>query len=235
MQRRASAFKGYTIEAIDGNVGSISDILFEGDNWKLRWFVINTGSWLLGRKVLIHPSSLQQPDVRRRAFPVSLTRFQVEASPGIRSDESVSLQMDHALNDYYGYNPTWSGGFYGGDGYGTSAGSMSRDNVWQNREPSPSGDPNLRSLDEVTGYHVHALDGDIGHLEDFLVDDETWKIDYAVINTKNWGFGKHVLVAPSEIKEIDWAGQYIRLELTRYNIKCSPSWKEPDWSDLPAP
>jgi hypothetical protein len=233
MQRRASAFKGYTIEAIDGKVGSITDILFEDDNWRLRWFVINTGAWLAGRKILIHPSSLQQADIRQRAFPVTLTMTQVEAGPDIRSDEPISRQMDHALNDYYGYEPAWGGGLYGGAGYGLSSGSLAQANGWRNRDAALTGDQHLRSLDEVTGYHIHALDGDIGHLEDFLIDDESWKIDYAVVNTKNWGFGKHVLVAPAEVKEIDWAGRYMRLELTRYNIKCSPSWKEPDWSDRP--
>jgi len=235
MQRRASAFNGYTIEAPDGNVGYISDILFEDDDWKLRWFVINTGSWLLGRKILIHPGSLGRPDIRLRAFPVTLTKVEVEASPEIGSDEPVSRQMDHDLTNYYGYSPTWGGGFDSGDGFALTAGMMSNGNGWQNYEAPKTGDPHLRSLGEVTGYHIHALDGDIGHLEDFLVDDESWKIDYAVVDTKNWGFGKHVLVSPAEIKAVNWAERYIRLDLTRYKIKSSPSWKEPDWSDRPGP
>ena len=197
--------------------------------------MINTGSWLLGRKILIHPAALGRPDISLRAFPVTLTKAEVEASPDIGSDEPVSRQMDQDLSAYYGYSPGFSGGFYSGDGLELSAGEMSYGDSWQTQVVAEPGDPNLRSLAEVTGYHIHALDGDIGHLEDFLVDDETWKLDYAIVDTKNWGFGKHVLVTPAEIKAVNWNERYFRLDLTRYNIKCSPSWKEPDWSAHPGP
>jgi hypothetical protein len=230
MQRRASVFNGYTIEAPDGCVGSVSDMLFLDNDWTLRWFVINTGSWLLGRKILIHPAALGQPDIRQRAFSVTLTKAQVEAGPDIRSDPPVSQQMN--LNPYgdYAPNSSWDSGFCTGDGYGM----MPVGTVWQNQAPAQPGDPHLRSVAEVTGYHIHALDGDIGHLEDFLVDDETWRIDNAVVDTKHWGFGSHVLLTPAEMTEVNWAERYVRVELTRYRIKCSPSWKEPDWKDNPA-
>jgi hypothetical protein len=68
-----------------------------------------------------------------------------------------------------------------------------------------------------------------------LIDDASWKLDSAVIDTKNWGFGSHVLVSPAEMNEVNWAERYVRVELTRYKIKCSPSWKAPDWKDSAAP
>jgi len=227
MQRRASGFNGYTIEAPDGCVGSVSDMLFADNDWALRWFVINTGSWLLGRKILIHPQALGRPDIRQRAFSVALTKTRVEASPDISSDSPVSRQM--------GVNPYGDYAAWNGDEFGLSAGIMPAGNIWQNQPPAQPGDPHLRSVAEVTGYHIHALDGDIGHLEDFLIDDESWKIDSAVVDTKNWGFGSHVLVSPAEMNEVNWAERYIRVELTRYKIKCSPSWKDPDWKDSPGP
>jgi hypothetical protein len=231
MQRRASSFNGYTIEAVDGNVGVICDLLFDDSNWSLRWFVINTGSWLSNRQILIHPSELEPPDIRHRAFPVALTRVQVEASPEISSDAPLCLQMDQGLNIYCDYSPALTEGVYGIDRYGLSGDTAFGSGGLSSVRAAPTGDPHLRSLTEVTGYHIHALDGDIGHLEDFLIDDESWRIDYAVIDTKNWGFGKHVLVSPAEIKEINWAGRNIHLELTCYKIKCGTSWTEPDWSD----
>lgn len=233
MQRRLSAFNGYTIEAPDGKAGSVSDILFEDNDWKLRWFVIDTGSWLSGRQILIPPSALGQPDIRQRAFPVTLTKAQIEAGPAVSSDQPVSRQMEQQLRDYYAYDPMLGGSTFGALGVGLSAGTLSDKGAGQNHDALHPGDPHLRSIDEVRGYLVHALDGDIGHLEDFLVDDESWKIDYAVVNTKNWGFGTHVLVSPADIKAVNWAEKFIRVELTRYKIKSSPSWKEPDWSDRP--
>ena len=141
-------------------------------------------------------------------------------------DSSQTLSQSESCS----FGPMGSASFYNADGLGLSVNSMSYANELPNHE-SPAGDAHLRSLGEVTGYHIRALDGDIGHLEDFLVDDATWTIDYALVDTKNWGFGNHVLVSIAEIKAVDWFERYIRLELTRYKIKSSPSWKEPDWSD----
>ncbi len=232
MQRRLSAFNGYTIEAPDGNVGYISDILFEDDHWKLRWFVISTGSWLLGQKVLIHPSVLGRPDVRQRAFPVTQTRLQVQANPDISTDPPVTRQMAHNGYQDYAYDPAAGQDYYSGVDFGFSGGVMGGGR--QNLPAAPAGDKTLRSIAEVRGYHIHALDGDIGHVEDFLVDDETWQMDSVLIDTKNWGFGKQVLVSVAELKEVNWSGRFIRLALTRYKIRSSPSWQDPDWSDPPA-
>lgn len=230
MQRRVSAFNGYTIEAPDGKVGVVSDILFEDDSWKLRWFVITTGQWLSARRILIHPSAFGRPDIRNHAFPVTLTKVQVEASAEISTDPPVSLQHEQMPTDCYSYGDSFGGGFYGCDGLGLTTGVMPQMSGWQNHADAPVGDPHLRSLAEVRGYHIRALDGDIGHLDDFLVDDESWNIDCAIIDTKNWGFGKHVLVPLTEVKNVDWAERYIRIDLTRYKIRCSPSWQEPDLS-----
>jgi len=234
MQRRVSDFNKYTIEAPDGNAGYVCDSLFNDDDWKLRWFVINAGSWLFGRQLLIRPAALGRPDIRQRAFPVTLTKAEVEASPGIGNDPPVFRQMEQQASALDSYSPMWSVWDNGGYGFGSSGGMMTNTETWQQQYDSPADDPHLRSLGQVTGYHIHALDGDIGHVDDLLVDDETWQIKYVIVDTKNWGSGKHVLVPATEIKSVDWSGRYIQIDQTRYNIKCRPSWQEPDWSDRPA-
>lgn len=228
MRRRASDFTGYTIEATDGKVGHISDILFEDQTWKVRWFVIDTGSWLIGRRILIHPAALERPDIRNRAFPVSLTKYQVEASPDLRSDQPVSLQMDQDLSDYYGFSSLSGGGNYGSFGSGLLGDGMSRGVMERRPYVSNPGDCQLLSVASTTGFQIHALDGDIGHLDDFLLDDESWTIEFAVVATNNWGFGKHVLVSPADIKSTNVPARYVPINLTRYAIKCSPSWQHPN-------
>ena len=76
----------------------------------------------------------------------------------------------------------------------------------------------------MNGYHVHAIDGDIGHVENFLADDVNWDIRYLVIATHNWWPGKHVRLAPYAVKDIDWAGRRINVNVTRDQVKSSPSW-----------
>jgi hypothetical protein len=218
MLRRGQAFNGYSIEAMDGKVGTVSDFLVDERTWKLRWLVVDTGSWLTGRKILLHPMSLEKPDLELRAFPAKLTRAQVEASPDIALDMPVSMQMDAELSGYYGWEGT------GVLSYGTPGVRMP---VVARDGPAGVGssDPHLRSMAEVTNYSIRALDGGIGHLESFLIEDEDWTIRYLVVNTSNWWHGRHVLIAPVAVKEIDWSQRYIGLGLTCYKIKGSPPWE----------
>ena len=65
-------------------------------------------------------------------------------------------------------------------------------------------DPHLRSSAAVTGYHIQATDGDIGHVEDFLLDDRSWTIRFMVVDTTNWWAGEKVLIAPAWIERVDW-------------------------------
>jgi hypothetical protein len=227
MLHQGLAFKGFSIEASDGTIGTVSDFLFDDTTWKLRWLVVDTGTWLKDRKVLLHPSAIDKADVPVRALLVKLTRDEVEKSPGIVNDEPVSLQMEYDLYGYYRVDPMWGGGYYGSNAI---ASPMSGPNIAaaglapaQHGAHAP-GDKHLRSLAEVTGYNIHATDGEIGHVENFLVDDASWDIRYLVANTRNWWFGQHVLLSPASVKDIAWDMHQIDLNLTCYKIKGSPPW-----------
>ena len=85
-------------------------------------------------------------------------------------------------------------------------------------------DPHLRSTREVIGYHIQARDGETGHLEDLIVDDESWFIRYLVIDTRNWLPGRKVLVAPAWAEQVDWVARKIHLDLSRETIRNSPKY-----------
>jgi hypothetical protein len=93
-----------------------------------------------------------------------------------------------------------------------------------NGEAKERGDPHLRSSRAVTGYHIQATDGDIGHVEDFLVDDQSWAIHYVLVDTTNWWAGKKVLVAPAWIEWVDWAQAKVHVTVTRAQIQHSPEY-----------
>jgi hypothetical protein len=181
----------------------------------LRWLVIQTGSWLDDRKVLLHPSAIGKADVANRTLLVKLSREQVEKSPSIGTDEPVSLHMEYRLNRYYGMPPLQGGMYEGGTAIAMPMGFVERDE---------SGDPHLRSLAAVTGYTIHASDGAMGHLEDFLIDDESWNIRYLIADTRDWWFGRHVLLSPAAVRGIDWDLHNVDINLTGYKIKGSPPW-----------
>ena len=231
MLRNASAIKGYAIAASDGRLGTVSDFLFDDASWLVRWLVVDTGNWLSGRKVLLPPSVLGHLDPKGREFSVRLTMQQVKDSPDIDTDRPVSRQMETNVYDYYGWSPYWGTGFYMG-GYGYAGSSMAASSYLESRRREEDiadtqrddDDPHLRSIEAVTGYHIHASDGEIGHVEDFLVEDADWSIHYLVVDTKNWWPGKKVLISPRSAQEIDWSDRLVNLNVDRQRVKDSPAY-----------
>lgn len=224
----ASVINGYAVEASDGPLGTASDLLFEDVGWVIRWLIVDAGNWLTGRKVLLPLSALGQPDRALRRFPVKLTMQQVKDSPDVDTDQPVSRQMEAHIYNYYGRDPYWSGGYFPmGRGmatpfvaplYGKPSGSDRADARLN------EGDPHLRSISAVIGYHIHAVDGEIGHVEDFLVDDAGWSIRFIKVDTKNWWPGERVLIVPRSVQEIDWADRLVHLDVDRQKIKGSPPY-----------
>lgn len=107
-----SALNGYAIEAIDGRLGNVRDMLFDDRTWKMRWLVVDTGDWLSGRKVLIHPSAILNADHERQALVINLAKVQVEQSPELNSDQPVSHQMETRIFDHYQWDPYWGSGSF---------------------------------------------------------------------------------------------------------------------------
>jgi len=215
----ASVIKGYAIEAQDGRLGAVSDFLFEDAHWMIRWLVVDTGHWLPGRKVLLPPSALGHPDVHARRFPVKLTMQRVKDSPEIDTERPVSRQMEDHIYDFYGWERYWMGAMaspFVAPLYVPGSGALEHVSA---KPQSTHDDPHLRSIAAVTGYHIHAADGEMGHVEDFLVEDASWRIRYLVVDTKNWWPGQQVLISPRTVRNIDWADRSIHLNISRQRIK----------------
>jgi sporulation protein YlmC with PRC-barrel domain len=235
MLRHQSEIDGYAIHASDGLIGTVSDFLFDDTTWLVRWLVIDTGNWLPGRKILLPPSALAAVNHMGHQFAVKLTKQQVEECPEAESDRPVSRQMETHIYNYYGWDPYWGGGSYlgvvgygGGDLIGTapilpSPELMQREKAIDDARRSKD-DPALRSANEVTGYQILASDGEIGHVEDFLVEDDDWSIHYLVVDTKNWWPTKKVLISPLSVRKIEWADRRVRLGAARQKVKDSPAY-----------
>ena len=76
----------------------------------------------------------------------------------------------------------------------------------------------------MIGYHIHAADGEIGHVDELLVDEETWAIRYFVVNTSDWWVGHKVLLAPTWITSIEWSGERVSVALTRESVRNAPAF-----------
>lgn len=225
--------KGFAIAASDGDIGTVKDLLFDDASWQIRWLVVETGGWLSGRKVLLPVSTLGHANADRREFSVKLTKQQVKDSPDIDTERPVSRQMEASTYGHYGWYPYWGYGLYmGGYGYG---GVMSAPLVGSSPNMRPEeeealaaqrnqNDPHLRSIAEVEGYHIRASDGEIGHVDDVLVEEADWSIHYLVVDTKNWWPGKKVLISPYSVQGVSWNDRTVDIKSDRQTVKSSPEY-----------
>lgn len=221
MLRCVKDLYGYTLHATDGDVGLVHEFLFDDETWVIRYLVCGTGIWLPGRRVLISPVALGRPHYETRMFPVMLTKEQVRNSPDIDTDKPVSRQHEVALHAYYGWPIYWSKVAPAGvDTVALPPPAMAVVDAVEGQE----GDPHLQSTQEVIGYYIRARDGDIGHVDDFIVDDETWTIRYMIVDTRNWFPGKKVLVSPQWITEVSWGEAKVYVDMTGADIKKGPEF-----------
>jgi len=220
MLRSVKSLIGYKIGATDGPLGKVDSFIFHDKSWIIRYLVVDTGNWLPGRKVLISPVSLEQPVTKVKMLPVNLNREQVKNSPDIDMDKPISRQAEIELHKHYDWTPYWIGGGY--------AAPVIEPSSEEKKEAAVAAKENvdllLRSTQEVVGYHIHATDGDIGHAEDFILDDENWIIRYLVVDTRNWLPGRSVLISPQWIEKISWSDSKVWIDLLRDQIKDSPKY-----------
>jgi uncharacterized protein YrrD len=226
MKRSINHLVGGTVRAKDGDLGRVEEFYFDDHKWIIRYMVVDTRRWLQGRQVLISTAVSKRPIWKSRVFPVNLTKKQVRSSPSIDTDKPVSRQHEAELHDYYNWPVYWGAGLepYGGVGYPVPTHFLplaTRERKTSFEKPA---DPNLRSTRQVTGYNIQATDGEIGHVQDFIVDDQTWAIRYVVVNTQNWLPGKKVLVFPAWISRVSWDKSKVLVDLSRESVKNSPAF-----------
>jgi hypothetical protein len=239
--------KGFGILATDGEIGNIEEFYFDDERWVVRYLVANTGSWLSGRQVLISPFSATQIDLDNRKLHLHLTQARMEKSPKIDTHKPVSRQMEAAHSDYYGYPYYWVSPFFWGaeerpvlafqrstTARYTATARPTAKVVATNGHPATGGTAadlramseefHLHSTQKVASYHIAATDGEIGHIEDFILEADTWAIRYLVIDTRNWLPGKKVLVSPRCISTTDWTQGDVHINLSREGVKRSPEY-----------
>ncbi len=229
MLYRMEQLYGYDIHGIDGEMGELGDIYFDSLTWATRYFVVDTGGWLTGRQVLVVPMVVEEPDLREEALPVQLTQEQIEKSPEIDLAQPVSEQQLQDLHAYYGWPWTMTPTAHPGAYYLPAPLLPSAAAVVGGPEPEVGEEeevnPYLRSSREVRGYTIQARDGEIGHIEDFLVDPLDWVIRYLLLDTGGWLGGRKVLMAPTWVEELSWVRGKVYMDLRRETIEQSPRYE----------
>jgi hypothetical protein len=233
MLRKANHLLGYAIHAHDGNIGEIHDFYFDITKWLIRYMVVDVGSWLFGRRVLIAPHALGVPNWERRELPVDLTKDQVKDSPSVDLAEPITREYETSLYSYYGWPTYWGippsfgmGGLGGGMGMAAPVPPSTGSQV--PRSPADaarqSDSRHLLNMREVMDYSIEAPDGRIGVAEDFLVDDQKWRIEYLLVDASGWLPAKQVLLSTEWITHLDWTDRQISTKVAKDQVKNSPTY-----------
>jgi hypothetical protein len=212
MLRSLDDLEGYPIEATNGAIGQVTDFLFDDESWVIRYIVVQTGEWLSNRKVLISRIAVGQPTWSYRTLRVPMTTDQVRNCPNIDTHKPVSRQYELSGR--------------GNVGTGVEPHTVAEDRARLEREVDQhrNDDPHLRSTNAVMHYHIKAIDGDIGHVQGLLLEEDTWAIRYLIVDTSNWWLGHTVLIAPQWIQGVSWSDRAVSINLTQEAIKGSPPY-----------
>lgn len=245
MLRKLHDLHDFAIHASDGIIGHIRDFYFDDHAWVVHYFVVETGSWLSSRKVLISPIGTGGPDWQEIVLPASITMDQIRNSPEIDTEKPVSRQHEGEFFEHYAYPLYWVGpGLWGAGNYPSpnlmvvpefgskpavivpvSDEAQAPTDAERVQAPATQHrDAHLCSCKDVTGYRIHATDGEMGHAQDFLFDDETWQIRYLIVNTSNWWLGHQVLIAPKSIESMSWSDGTVSIKLSREQVKNAPRY-----------
>ena len=221
---KAKTLQGYSLQNADGEtIGKIKEFYFDDQYWTVRYLVADTGNWLTGRQILISPYALVAVNNDHQNIVAGLTKKQIEDSPSLDSDKPVSHQFERAYYGYYGWPMYWSGPYM----WGAYPYPVRDPEQWKTAtQREKAWDPHLRSTYSVSGHHIQALDGEVGHVEDFIIEDKTWAIRYLIADTHNWWPGKKVLVSPQWIERVSWGERKVFVNLSRETIKESPEYTE---------
>lgn len=218
---KSKTLKGYKLQSLNGEIGSVKEFYFDDHHWTIRYLVANSGNWLTSRQVLISPYALSAVDKENQSIVINLTKKQIEESPSLNNDKPVSRQFEEEYYEYYGWPMYWGGPYMWG-AYPDIV--LDKEKCIECIKDEKPFDPHLRSTTEVTKNTIQATDGEIGHVDDFILDDKVWAIRYLIVDTTNWWGGKKVLISPRWIERVSWSESTVFINLSRETIKHSPEY-----------
>ncbi len=221
MLQNIKTLHGRKLAAQDGEIGKVADFYFDDKTWAIRYLVAHTGGWLTDRLVLISPHSLGQPDADAKSLRINLSRRQIENSPTIAADKPVSRQNEIDYYRYYGWPTYWNGdGLWGATSYPAILpfSTAKREAAQHDHD---NDDPHLRSVKAVTGYALHATDGEIGSICGFMMDDKTWAIGNLIAETGHWYAGKEILIPTAQVAYISHEDSEVHVNLTLADLKAT--------------
>ena len=197
-----------TLHAVDGAIGTVEALYFDEVDWAVRYLLVDTKDWLMGRRVLISPVAVGEVRAEEQTIFIELTRAQIETSPPPDTDQPVSRRYEEAYYRHYDWPVYWD------EDRQSGVGPAQRD-LQKNR---------LQGTARVEGCVVVAVDGAIGAVRDIVVDIRYWIIRYLEIEMRGDRPGRHVLVSTDWIERVNWVDRIVNIDLACVAIHTAPGF-----------
>jgi len=231
MAIRFQELTGGAVEAMDGNIGKVKDILFDDRSWRVRYAVVDTGRWLPGRKVVLAPGSFSAISSEGR-LRVKLSKTQIESAPPLEEHLPVSRQYEADLFHHYEWPPYWLSPAAISYPYpdvpfslvdsSYTIGHADWSNLPQQRAARFEG--HLMSLKDMMGYKIGTIDeAEFGKVLDAIVETKDWLVIDLVLKTKVFG-GKEIVCSPLFIEDIDEKKGVLRVAQRKETLLESPAF-----------
>jgi len=237
---RVESIRNRTVQAVDGEVGSVFDIYFTDDAWQTEYIVVRTGSYFSGRRLLlVNPSLIRLTEEawKNGAIPLDATRDEIFHSPdyGLSPDEDppVSEQKKQELHPQFLWLPT---GDLSKIVLRPLSAAPQQLEVHDDQTRAAGMNPHLRSYREVHGYAVYGGDDhntSLAHIGDMILGEEAWDVVRLVAVSGLPPQRKRYLMDPSTVAAVDWAGANVYLELDAAEFTSLPV-DDPEKNEVPS-
>jgi hypothetical protein len=197
-----------TLHAVDGAIGTVKALYFDEVKWAVRYLLVDTKDWLMGRRVLISPVAVGEVRAEEQTIFIELTRAQIETSPPLDTDQPVSRRYEEAYYRHYDWPVYWE------------------EDRQSGMAPGQSGlqEKHLQETSRVEGCVIVAADGAIGTVRDIFVDVRYWVIRYLEIETRGGRSGRHVLVSTGWIEQVNWVDRILSINVGGAAIHTAPNF-----------
>jgi len=198
---------GHHIHASNGFVGTLDDFYFDDSQWVMRYLIVDVARFLFSRRVLISPVAIEGIDWANNVVSLKHTIEQIKDSPNIDVDQPVHRQLEEQLYRYYQWVTHW-----------TPHSGLPEPET----QAVPSGDTHLRSMNNVRQYDVMAFDGRVGAIDDFIVNDDGWRLPLVVLDTHHYLDVDQVVIPTLKIKGIRVEDREVSVDMTKAEVDKAP-------------
>ncbi len=238
MLRNTKELYGTRLAAIDGDIGHVKDFYFDDKNWVVRYMVVDTGTWLTSRLVLLSPHSFGRLDLEAKVLEIKLTRAQIEGSPSIEAHKPVSRQYEIDFYRHYGWPAYWNGGAMWGIGGYPMAEVPSKAEMEDRVHIHQRDDKHLQSVQALTGYGIQVINGpidSIGSVSGLIVDDRSWAVYDLLVDAGHWYSERSIQITTKQVVRISYDESKVFVTLTPAEIMRATANKTADAeSEMPA-